>query len=161
MPEKTYPGLATANPITLVIFCPDPRFQEATDKFIGDDLGLKPGEYVRLPFAGGVASLSEPMRLPKDFKYVWDSCKFFVEHSPSIQRVVLINHEDCRKYAAMHGKVNLLLRQATGNMSDRQKRDLEEALRLFAKVVGRNLSIDLYYASYANPEHTQISIDKL
>ena len=82
--QKTYPVLPVATPDTIVLWCGDPRFQEAVGRFIEDDLGLKHGQYVPLTLAGGVASLSEPMSLPKEFKYLKETIEFFLGHFQSI-----------------------------------------------------------------------------
>ena len=49
-----------------------------------------------LMIGGGAGVLGHPEQLPKEFKFLRERSELYREVFPSLQRVVLINHEDCR-----------------------------------------------------------------
>ena len=108
MTSKTYPAFPHPEPKAIIIFCGDPRFLVATNSFITEELGFKEGEYLPLSLPGGISSLSEPFALPKDFKVLKEGLQFYLEHMASITEVILINHEDCRKYHSLVEKLGPL-----------------------------------------------------
>src|SRR5260221_5730132 len=101
---KTY-SLIELQAQAIVVHCSDPRFQLAFREFIRDDLHLKDGEYIPFVMSGGVATLSEPLKLPKEFEFMKKRIRFFLNRFESINRIVLINHEDCRHYEALKDSI--------------------------------------------------------
>jgi hypothetical protein len=155
MTSKTYPASSHPEPKAIIIFCGDPRFLAATTSFITEELGFMVGEYLPLSLPGGIASLSEPFALPKDFKVLKEGLQFYLEHMGSITEVILINHEDCRKYHAMVEKLGIL-NKIRGTMAERQYDDLRKVGELASSLVTRRITVRQYYARFANPEHTQV-----
>jgi len=157
--QQVFSVLPMAAPQVLIIFCGDPRIQTPVNEFIHQSLGLQDGMYIPLTIPGGIASLTEASALPKEFKYVKEAVEFYVARFPSIERIVLINHEDCAKYQALQAKIGPFFRRAE-NMAHRQADDLaiiEKVLRAF---LPRPMSFERYYAKFANPEHTQMVFEK-
>jgi hypothetical protein len=155
MMSKTYPAFPHPEPKAIIIFCGDPRFLEATTSFITEELGFKLGEYLPLSLPGGIASLSEPFALPKDFKVLKEGLQFYLEHMSSITEVILINHEDCRKYHALAEKLGAL-GMIRGPMEERQYADLKKVAIVASNLVARRITVRQYYAKFANEEHTQV-----
>jgi len=81
----------------LIIHCVDHRFQDAFDKFIAEE--LKISIYNPIVIAGGALALSSD-HFAK-FGYIWDQIGFFIGDR-GINRVILINHEDCAWYGFEH-----------------------------------------------------------
>jgi hypothetical protein len=92
---KTY-DLITAAPEAIVVHCSDPRFQRAFAEFIREELKLQDGSFIPLVISGGVGSLAEPLRLPKEFRFMKERLRMFLDRFESIHQLILINHEDCR-----------------------------------------------------------------
>ncbi|MGD0830796.1 MAG: hypothetical protein ABR907_07625 [Terracidiphilus sp.] len=155
MTSKTYPAFPHPEPKAIIIYCGDPRFLVATRSFIGEELGFTEGEYLPLSLPGGIASLSEPFALPKDFKVLKEGLQFYLEHMSSITEVILISHEDCRKYQALSEKLGSL-KMMKGPMAERQYADLRKVGVVASKLVARNIAVRRYYARFANEEHTQV-----
>ncbi len=155
MTSKTYPAFPHPEPKAIIIFCGDPRFLAATTSFITEELGFNEGEYLPLSVPGGIASLSEPFALPKDFKILKEGLQFYLEHMGSITEVILINHEDCRKYHALVDKLGIL-NKVRGTMAERQYDDLRKVGELASSLVTRKITVRRYYAKFANEEHTQV-----
>jgi hypothetical protein len=155
MTSKTYPAFPHPEPKAIIVFCGDPRFLVATTSFITDELGFKQGEYLPLSVPGGIASLSEPFALPKDFKVLKEGLQFYLEHMGSITEVILISHEDCRKYHALVEKLGSL-KTIKGAMAERQYADLEKVAVVASNLVTRKIAVRRYYARFANEERTQV-----
>lgn len=142
---RTY-NLVEARPVALVVHCSDPRFQRAFTQFIRDELKLQEGEYVPLVVSGGVASLSEPFRLPKEFKFMKERIKFFLERFDTVNRIVLINHEDCRHYEALRSSLGAIFLQHVQHMTERQIKDLKAVSKLLLDFLAPGIGLELYYA---------------
>jgi hypothetical protein len=69
--------------------------------------------------------------------------------------VILINHEDCRKYHSLVEKLGPL-NKLRGAMAERQYDDLKKVGVLASSLVARNITVRRYYAKFANDEHTQV-----
>ncbi len=143
--DRTYP-LGDMHPRALVIHCGDPRFQRAFAEFIRNELHLQEGEYVPFVVSGGVASLSEPLRLPKEFKFMKERIEFILENFATINRIVLINHEDCRHYAMLQSVLGRLFLQHVSHMNERHVGDLKTVAKLLLGYASAHHQIELYYA---------------
>jgi len=158
--QKTYES-TNAPPAAIVVYCSDPRFQKAYGEFIKGELGLKDGEFIPMVIAGGAAPLSEPLKLPKEFKFVKDRISFFLERFDSVKRIVLINHEDCRHYAAMKDVLGSLFLRYAPTIEERQQRDLLEVAKTLLGLFKPDLNLELYYARFLDPDHRQIVFDQI
>ncbi len=75
-------NLIEAAPEAIVVHCSDPRFQRAFAEFIQNELALRSGSYIPLAISGGVGSLAEPLKLPKEFRFMKERLRmFFCEYS--------------------------------------------------------------------------------
>ena len=157
---KTYASM-NAKPTAVVVYCSDPRFQKAYAEFISDELGLKDGEFIPLAILGGIASLSEPGRRPMEFQFMKDRMEFLRERFDAIERMVLISHEDCKHYESLRDAIgdHFLIDGAT--MPERQQHDLRGVSRKLVELFKRDLTMDLFYARFADPGHKQIVFDRI
>ena len=155
---RTYPVPTSVAPTALVVFCADPRFHDATERFVDEELGLHRHAYLPLEIPGGVASLTLT-ELPKEAKYVREAITFYLDHFQSINKVVLINHEDCRKYKALQEQLPRMT-AFVRNLAERQHLDLVKVAELVLGLVSRHVTVERYYARFANAERTQITFDK-
>ncbi len=158
--NKKY-DLVVTDPEAIVVYCGDPRFQKAFGEFVRNELHLSEGKYIPLVIPGGAASLSDPMSFPKEFKVVAEAVDLFLANFNSVKLVVLINHEDCKKYDAMkHALGNLFLKRF-GDMVAKQKVDLVKIAKMFMDNSSLSTKVKLYYAKFANPEHTQAEFEEV
>jgi len=155
----TYPIQPVASPTTLSVFCADPRFDGPTRQFLHEELKIPDGGFVPMQIAGGAASFSL-LELPKELKYVREAVRFYLGLFRSITRVIVISHEDCGKYRALQQALPHLL-SLVPTMTDRQRADLQKASDAILALAPRQLTIERYYARFANPEHTQVRFEKL
>jgi hypothetical protein len=151
---RLYPIRPTGTPKAFVIHCGDPRFQEPIARFLREELGLQPGDCLPLVVGGGVASLLVADALPKEAKFIREAIAFYLGLFPSIQRLVLINHEDCGKYRALARALPLFLHRFGGLMTERQLADLKQAGEQLA--ARHRMAVASYFAAFANPEHTLV-----
>lgn len=150
--DRTYP-LVEARPRAIVIHCGDPRFQKAFGEFIRTELQLQDGDYIPMVVSGAVASLSEPLKLPKEFKFMKERIELFLERFDSINRIVLINHEDCRHYEAMSSALGKVFLQHVPHMNERQVRDLKVVAKMLLGYASGGRQIELYFARLT-PDHS-------
>ena len=124
-------------PKGLVIHCSDPRFQKAFKDFIHNNLKLKEGEYIPIVLPGSIMSLGSNISIlmPKRQKVLLDNVKLMLEHNQGRPiRLILINHEDCKGYAEILGKIRQLIWHNEGvSMSHvtRQQANWVEVCRTF------------------------------
>jgi hypothetical protein len=154
--SRTYAVAPTAAPEALVIRCYAPNFQQATDQFLEKELGLPRGGYIDLSVAGGVASFSEALRLPKDFRFMRENAELAMKNFKTVRSIILVSHEDCAKYRAL----SEVLRFAMEHISERQRNDLVEVGQTVAGIAGRTIEIRRFYAKFANPEWTQVVFEE-
>lgn len=158
--KKTY-ECVHAEPKAIVIHCSDPRFQKAFHEFINGELNLPDGTYIPFAISGGVAALSEPLKLPKEFKFIKDRIALFLNLFSSITRIVLINHEDCRHYDAMKDVIGELFLRHAPTMAERQQRDLLGVAKMLLNIFKPDLKLELYYARFLDPDRKQIVFEEI
>jgi hypothetical protein len=154
--SQTYAITPTAAPAALVIRCFDPRFQKPTDLFLEHELNLPRGSYVDFVIAGGVASFSEVLRLPKDFRFMRQNAEFILQNFKTLERIILISHEDCKKYQAL----SEVLRFAVEYVPERQRNDLTEVSRTIAVIAGHMIEVRRFYARFANSVSTEVTFEE-
>jgi hypothetical protein len=165
MPEQVetvnlYEAMPEAAPQAVVVYCSAPRFQAAFEQFIENELHLAKGEYIPLVIAGGAGVLAHPERLPKEFKFMRDRFELFRKTYPSIRRVVLINHEDCAYYRMLAEKIPGFLRDHGDGERHRSRTDLGSIAAIFTRLLSHlGVQVELYYARFADPEHTKVAFD--
>jgi hypothetical protein len=157
---RAYP-LIDAQPRAIVVHCSDPRFQKAFGDFIRADLGLGEGEYIPLVISGGVASLSEPLRLPKEFKFMKERIELFLDWFHSITRIILINHEDCRHYDALKSILGRLFLQRVQSMGEKQTNDLKTVAKMLLEYAIPGLQVELYYARFCPGDKSKVVFERV
>jgi hypothetical protein len=127
----------------LAVYCSDHRFQGALREFLDQTLGLK-ANYDLLVVPGGPQGLAETPHLPK---FAWASHRWlrFLIEAHSLQRVILIAHQDCGWYKWLaeyeaHGARGFPARE-------RQERDLSRVREFLAADFPR-LRVETYYAGW-------------
>lgn len=153
--------LVDAHPKALVIHCSDPRFQKAFSGFIHNELNLHEGEYIPIVVSGGAAPLSEPLRLPKEFKFVIERILAFLRIFPSTMRIVLINHEDCKHYQSLSESLGNLFLRRGGTVIERQKKDLSAVAAALARMGLPGVTIELYFARIVPGQPPHVVFDRI
>jgi hypothetical protein len=163
MPEQSIKiyDLIDAAPEAVVVHCSDPRFQRAFAEFIKNELHWEEGKYIPLVVSGGVATLSEPFMLPKEFRFMKERFRFFLERFDSIREIVLINHEDCRHYEWLRNFIGKLFLQRFQNMAERQQADLKKVAKVILELAGVKIQIKLYYAKFADPSRSKVVFEEV
>ena len=154
-------NLIEAAPEAIVVHCSDPRFQQAFVEFIQNELELRSGSYIPLVISGGVGSLAEPLKLPKEFRFMKERLRMFLERFESIHRLILINHEDCRHYEWLQNYIGGLFLQRFHNLAERQKADLKKAAQLVLGLTSLKLDLELYYARFADARKSKVIFEKV
>ena len=136
----------------IVVHCSDPRFQKAFRDFVEGNLGLKAGRYIPIIVPGSIASLGVniSMLLPKRHKVLLDNIKLMLERRQGeTLRLILINHEDCKSYAEIFGKMRKFLPKIIPDALAREIGDLAFAanlIRMAATHFKVNCAPELYMA---------------
>src|SRR5687767_219719 len=117
------------------IYCSDGRLGEHFDDFLMN--GLKLPRYDRLALPGGPAALAEHPETRMEHAAVVDELKFLVEVH-GLQRVVLIQHQNCAFYTRRLG--------LEGFDVERQQRDDLEAAAEFVRRTSGVDRVDTYFA---------------
>jgi len=160
--RKLYRAVPDAKPTAIVIYCSDPRFQTAFHEFVEHELGLGEGMTIPIVVGGGAGVLGHPEQLPKEFKFLRERLEQYKDIFPTVRRIVLINHEDCRYYETLKSRVLSLLGSRFNLARHFEREDLSlvsGAFRHFLSHLG--YTIDFYYARFADPGHTKIEIEKV
>jgi hypothetical protein len=151
-----------AKPEAIVVYCSDPRFQTAFDQFIQKELGLAKGQFMPLIIGGGAGVLGHPEQLPKEFKFLKERFELYRDVFPSLRRVVLINHEDCRYYEFLKRKLFGFLGPRFTISPAHARDDLALVSRSFKHFLPHlGFTVDLYYAKFADSEHRQVVFEKV
>ena len=132
---RTSPHGVQSEAGVIVVHCSDPRYQWHFHEFLRHGLGVR--EYGLIAVPGGPQLLARLEFLPKFSWAGWRWLKFLVDLTKP-ERVIVINHEDCRWYSS-------LLRATDPELvRRRQLADLREIQREF----GERFSglIEAYYA---------------
>lgn len=129
LPYHTRPMHAAA------LYCSDGRVCQQYDDFLLN--GLKLPRYDRVVLPGGPASLAGYSAARIQQAGVLDELKFLVD-AHKLQRIVLIQHEDCAFYAAR-------LKASAESLVSLQKADLVRAKYMIEQTIGK-LEVLGYYA---------------
>src|SRR3989344_1833369 len=137
---------------TLVAHCSDPRFQEAFQLFILEELELKPGSYDPIVIPGASQLLTFADSFPKFASGFTRSMEFLVK-AHHLKRTVIIMHEDCLWYS------DFVPTFVTRHMNprDRQISDLLKTKKLIEEKFPRRMQIEMFYASIQPPDRVTFS----
>lgn len=158
--QKQYP-LVEATPLAVVIYCSDSRFQHAFRQFVHEELHLQEGEYLPLIVPGGTASLSEPLRLPKEFKFMKERLEFFRDQFTSVKRIILLNHEDCLHYRTFMKLLGQQMLHRFATLGERQKADLTAVGKRVLEFAAPGVSAELYYASIVPGKERKVEFERV
>jgi len=111
--------------------------------------------------AGGIVSLSEPLQLPKEFKFVKERIEYFLDHIKTIKLVVLINHEDCQYYNVAKDKLKNLFLRGFKDIIERQKVDLIKVAKAVMNFSSLKNNFKLYYAKFADEEKKKVVFEEI
>jgi hypothetical protein len=157
---NVYEAMPKAHPEAVVVYCGDPRLQTAFEPFIEKELGLHKGQFIPLVVGGGAGVLANPERLPKEFKFMKDRFELIHRYFPSVKRAVLINHEDCIYYRMLAEKIPGFLTDDASKLRHRPGEDMDLIERVFNRLLSHlGLRAELYYAKFANADHSQVAFD--
>src|SRR5262249_51830633 len=129
--RRLYTAATDSKPAAVVVYCSDPRFQAAFSEFIQQELGLGPGQVIPLVIGGGAGVLGHPEILPKEFKFLKERLEAYRDIFPTARRIILINHEDCRYYAALKLKTLAFLGSRLAPSPEHAREDLSLVARSF------------------------------
>lgn len=146
--ERVYEAV-NATPKAIVIRCFDRRFRKAHKGFIRDELKLRGEDFWPIKRAGGIAALARPRQMKADFASLTSEIEFLVAHSPTVQHIILINHQDCKRYD------KLVEREPK---KDPEREDLDLAIRLLERKYPK-LEISAYYARFVDADRSLITFD--
>jgi hypothetical protein len=159
--QRAYGVAHEVRPDTVVVYCSDPRFQKAFEQFISNELHLQSGTFIPIVIAGGAGALARPHELPKEFKFMKERLELAREYFPSVRRVVLISHEDCRYYESLKSKVFGLIGQRLATLIG-PREDLSVVRTVFQHLLtDLGFSVELYYAKFADNTHTSVVFEKI
>jgi hypothetical protein len=158
---NVYETLPHVRPEAVVVYCGDPRLQTAFVPFVESELGLAKGQYIPMVVGGGAGALAYPERLPKEFKFMKDRFELIHRAFPSVQRAVLINHEDCIYYRLLAEKIPGFLTEPASKISDRPGEDLDRIARVFNRLLSHlGLKAELYYGKFT-ADHSKMAFDRV
>jgi hypothetical protein len=157
-----YETVQNPRPEAIVVHCSDPRLQAAFAQFIQRELGLRQGGYIPLVVGGGAGVLGHPEQLPKEFKFLKERFELYRDHFPSIRRLVLINHEDCKYYESLKSRVLGFMGAGLRISPTHAREDLALVSRTFKHLLSHlGVGLEIYYAKFADPEHRQIEFERV
>ncbi|MDP3696791.1 MAG: hypothetical protein Q8R55_02040 [Candidatus Taylorbacteria bacterium] len=134
---KLYP-LTEGDSDSLLIHCSDPRFQDAFYEFTRKELGLKRPAPITIP--GCTASFGVQGFMPKRWHALRSWIELMAEHN-KFQRVVIINHDDCKGYSSVAKFLGGL-----ANVSTSQRKHLHDMARYITNEYLPNARLELYQA---------------
>ena len=122
----------------LVIHCADPRFQQAFAEFIKEELGIERPSRISVP--GSTSSFAVQGFLPKNWHALRKQIELMAEHN-AYPRVVIIDHEDCKGYAAVAQYLGRLI-----DVQSAQRKYLKALAKFLAKEFLPQARFELYRA---------------
>ncbi len=137
---QTASQLNRADTDVLAVHCGDHRFQAGFHEFLNQGLNLNEN-YHLLVLPGGPQSLTLVEYLPKFSWASWKWLRFFAEQH-DIQRLILIQHQDCGWYKALP-----LHLHASPEPRARQEEDLRRVTAALEKDFP-HFRVELYYAGW-------------
>ena len=160
--RMTYETNPDPKPDAIVIHCSDPRFQAAFEQFLATELHLEKGQYVPIVVGGGGGVLAHPEQLPKEFKFLKDRLEHYRKVFPTVRRIVLINHEGCRYYESIKGRLLSFVGSRLKSALDEGHRDLSLAARVFQHLLAHlGYQLELYFARFADAERSKVVFEKV
>ncbi|MGV8151889.1 MAG: hypothetical protein ACP5OG_02315 [Candidatus Nanoarchaeia archaeon] len=147
-------------PKAVVVYCSDPRFQTAFRDFICEELKLSEGEFIPLVVAGGADALSNPLTLPKEFKFMKDRLKLYQERFKEIESIILIGHEDCKYYNSVKDRIKNFINSKL-TLSEQHKTTLNLLPKLIADFITSKVKLEIYFAKFTDETQSGVVFEKL
>jgi len=144
---RTSPHGLPAEGGVIVVHCSDPRYQWHFHEFLRHGLGIR--EYGLVAVPGGPQMLARLDFMPKFSWSGWRWLKFLIDLTKP-ERVVLINHDDCRWYWS------ILRARDPARVREQQLADLRSIQREFNDRF--NVQIEAYYARL---EHGEAAFERV
>ena len=132
----------------IVLRCPDLRLPGPHKGFISEELGLQGGTYLSLKRAGGAIALARAEILPEEFRSLMSEISMFLELHPEIEYIIIINHEDCKKY-------DQVVDRKKAPKENPERSDLLQAAKVLSSSFPR-IQIGAYYAEFADKEQMYV-----
>lgn len=152
MNGKTYPINEDTDLKAILIKCVERRCRTPHRRFIGEELRLGPENIVPINRAGGAGPLRLGKRgikkIPKD---IIKQIKIFLKRHPEIERIILIHHEDCRRFDVLKKK---------DKSNDLERRHLVEAVRVLTKKYP-DKKIEGYFGRFTGPSLRRVTFDSI
>ncbi len=159
---NVYEAMPQAQPEAVVVYCGDPRLQTAFVPFIENELGLAKGRYIPMVVGGGAGALAYPERLPKEFKFMKDRFELIHRAFPSVQRAVLINHQDCIYYRLLAEKIPGFLPDPASKLRDRPGEDMGLIAGVFDRLLSHlGLRPELYYGRFIDADDSKMTFERV
>jgi hypothetical protein len=156
-----FAAVSEPRPSAIVVRCSDPRLQAAFEQFIKLELGLAVGQSIPIVIGGGAGVLGHPEQLPKEFKFLKERIENYCLRYPTVQRIVLINHEGCRYYEWVENKTMGLLGPHFGTAPSQPRDDLVVVARNIGPLLAAlGRSVEFYYAKFTDLERNHIEIER-
>lgn len=131
----------------IIVACFDSGFQLAFRRLINEELKLESHEFVLISVAGGPGALAHPIKCHNDFLFLERQINFCLKHFRSIEKIILLGHEDCEYY-------NEII-----ELPNKEKKDLKQAGKL-TNVLSQK-PVELFFASFSGPGQTGIMFEEV
>jgi len=160
--RPAYSSVREPKPEAIIVYCSDPRLQTAFDEFIQKELGLAKGQFMPLIIGGGAGVLGHPEQLPKEFKFLKERFELYREVFPSLRRVILINHEDCRYYEYLKKKLLGFLGPRFVISPEHARDDLALVSKAWKHLLPHlGFTVEFFYARFTDAHRSQVVFEKV
>ncbi|MCX6720948.1 MAG: hypothetical protein NTW11_04045 [Candidatus Staskawiczbacteria bacterium] len=147
---KSYKATKSPAKVAIILRCPDLRLIAAHKGFISEELDLAGRSYYSLKRAGGAIAFARASEMSDDFKSIFSEINMFLELHPEISYIIIINHQDCRKY-------DKVIDRATAP-KDVERDDLLKAAHVLTGLFP-HIQIGAYYAKFTDAEQTEVAFE--
>jgi len=135
--QKRIYAYCSAPPEAVAIYCSDPRFRQACETFIHHELNI--GSYAPVIIPGSIGHLNQADNGEVQ-RFLNAQVKLLVTHNPSLRKIILINHQDCKGYRALYPEL------PAADLLHQQEADLLASASRIIKEIGRPLEMISYLA---------------
>lgn len=161
-PEETVYKATARTPEALVIRCSDNRLQPGLSDFLRRWFGLISGEYVDLSVPGGLMALSgHASSFFPESVFLPAAVELQLKKAPSINVVIGINHDDCKKYEELYDKFgeSSLLRGI--HRVELGKDHAVEAISRIQELAPRKIGVHSFFARFSPDSRSGITFEML
>lgn len=142
--ERCYRVTKGSRKVAIVLRCPDHRLIAPHKRFTQTELGLGSGhDYHSLKRGGGAMALARAEENGEDFRSIISDISTFVDMSPDLTHIIIISHEDCRKYDKIIDRAK--------PQTHEERADLLRAVKILSDTFP-HIQIGAYYARFKGKE---------